>query len=57
MAILIVIPSRKIIEEIIPRFAVDGIVVQEFLTHPAPDDTEVGAEVHDKYGYTWYLST
>jgi len=57
MAILIVIPSRKTIEEIIPKLAAGGTVVQGFMPHPPPDDNDGGAEVLDRYGYTWYLST
>ena len=49
--------SRKVIEEVSEKLAEGGTLVQEFLPHPVPHDNDGGAEVLDKFGYTWYLST
>lgn len=57
MAICFVLPSREVIEEISGKLAVGGRLVQEFLPHPPPHQKDGGAEVLDRYGYTWYLST
>ena len=57
MAICFVLPSRKVIEEVSEKLAEGGTLVQEFLPHPVPHDNDGGAEVLDKFGYTWYLST
>ncbi len=55
MEILVLLPSRERIEEIIPRLAKGGAVVSGFQPHPPPDDAGGGATVRDKYGYTWFL--
>ncbi|MGO1042869.1 hypothetical protein ACTPEO_09050 [Clostridioides difficile] len=57
MAICVVLPSREVIEEISVKLAEGGTLVQGFLPHPPPDQNDGGAEVLDRYGYTWYLST
>ncbi len=57
MAICVVLPSREVVEEISVKLAKGGTVVQGFLPHPPPHDNDGGAEVLDRYGYTWYLST
>lgn len=57
MAILLVIPSRERIIEIIPKLVANGVIVQGFMPHPPPHDHDGGAEVRDQFGYTWYLST
>lgn len=57
MAICVVLPNSKAIEEISIKLAEGGTLVQEFLPHPPPHQNDGGAEVLDKYGYTWYLST
>lgn len=57
MAICVVLPSREAIEEISEKLAEGGTLVQKFLPHPPPHQHDGGAEVLDKYGYTWYLST
>jgi PhnB protein len=57
MAICVVLPSREVIEEISARLAEGGTLVQEFLPHPPPHQNDGGAEVLDRYGYTWYFST
>lgn len=57
MAICAVLPSREAIEEISVKLAVGGRLVQGFLPHPPPHQNDGGAEVLDRYGYTWYLST
>lgn len=55
MSILVLFPSREKIEEIIPKLAEGGTLVHGFMPHPPPDDNGGGAEVLDKYGYTWFL--
>ena len=55
MPILVLLPSRERVEEIIPKLAEGGTLVRGFLPHPPPDDNGGGAEVLDKYGYTWFL--
>ena len=57
MAICVVLPAREVIEEIAAKLAEGGTLVQGFLPHPPPHQNDGGAEVLDKYGYTWYLST
>lgn len=57
MAICIVLPSQEVIEKISVRLAEGGTLVQGFLPHPAPHQNDGGAEVLDKFGFTWYLST
>ena len=57
MAICVVLPTREAIEEISAKLAEGGTLVQGFLPHPPPHQNDGGAEVLDKYGYTWYLST
>lgn len=57
MGILLTIPSRERIEEIVARLAVNGTLIQGFLPHPPPDDNAGGAAVLDQYGFTWHLST
>lgn len=57
IAICVVLPSREAIEEISEKLAVGGKLVQPFLPHPSPHQDDGGAEVLDRYGYTWYLST
>lgn len=57
MAICVVLPSREVIEEISVKLAIGGILVQRFIPHPPPHQNGGGAEVLDKFGYTWYLST
>lgn len=57
MAICVVLPSREVIEEISVKLAEGGTLVQRFLPHPPPHQNDGGAEVLDRYGYTWYLST
>lgn len=57
MAICVVLPSKEVIEEISVKLAEGGTLVQGFLPHPPPHQNNGGAEVLDKYGYTWYLST
>lgn len=57
MAICVVLPSREVIEEISVKLAEGGTLVQGFLPHPPPGQSDGGAEVLDRYGYTWYLST
>lgn len=57
MAICVVLPSQEVIEEISVKLAEGGMLVQRFLPHPPPHQNDGGAEVLDKFGYTWYLST
>ena len=57
MAICAVLPSREVIEEISIKLAEGGTLVQGFTPHPPPHQNTGGAEVLDRYGYTWYLST
>lgn len=57
IAICVVLPSREAIEEVSAKLAEGGTLVQGFLPHPPPHQNDGGAEVLDKYGYTWYLST
>lgn len=57
MAICVVLPSREAIEKISVKLAEGGILVQGFLPHPPPHQNDGGAEVLDKFGFTWYLST
>ena len=57
MAICVVLPSREAIEKISVELAEGGTLVQGFLQHPPPHQNDGGAEVLDKFGYTWYLST
>ena len=57
MAICVVLPSREVIEEISVKLADGGTLVQGFSPHPPPHENDGGAEVLDRYGYTWYLST
>lgn len=57
MAICVVIPSRKEIEDISVKLAEGGTLVQGFIPHPPPHQNDGGAEILDKFGYTWYLST
>ena len=55
MSILVIFPSREKVEEIAPKLAEGGTLVSGFTPHPPPDDNGGGAEVLDKYGYTWFL--
>ena len=55
VSILVLFPSRKEVEEIAPKFAEGGTLVQGFMPHTPPDDNGGGAVVLDKYGYTWFL--
>ena len=57
MAMCVVLPSRDAIEEISAKLSKGGTLVQGFLPHPPPHQNDGGAEVLDRYGYTWYLST
>lgn len=57
MAICVVLQSREVIEEISEKLAAGGTLMQKFLPHPPPHQNDGGAEVLDRYGYTWYLST
>lgn len=57
MAICVVLPSRQAIEEVSIKLADGGKLVQSFTPHPAPHENDGGAEVLDKFGFTWYLST
>lgn len=57
MSILVVIPTRERVEQIAQKLAEGGTLVQRFTPHPPPDDDCGGAEVLDRYGYTWFLST
>lgn len=57
MALCVVLPSREVIEEIAAKLAAGGTLVQGFLPHSPPHHQDGGAEVLDRYGYTWYLST
>lgn len=57
MAICVVLPSREVIEEISVKLAEGGTLVQSFTPHPVPHQEDGAAEVLDKFGYTWYLST
>lgn len=57
MAICVVLPSREVIEKISVKLAEGGTLVQGFLPHPPPHQNDGGAEVLDKFGFTWYLST
>lgn len=57
MAICVVLPSQEVIEEIAEKLAEEGMIVQKFTSHPPPHENEGAAEVLDRYGYTWYLST
>lgn len=57
MAICVVLPSRVVVEEIAAKLAEGGTLVQGFLPHPPPHQNDGGAEILDKFGYTWYLST
>lgn len=57
MAICMVLPSREVIETICENLAEGGTLIQGFLPHPAPHQNDGGAEVLDRFGYTWYLST
>jgi PhnB protein len=55
MEILVILPSRERVEEILPRLSEGGEVISAFQPHPPPDDAGGGAAVRDKYGYTWFL--
>ena len=55
MCILVIFPSRDKIDKIVPKLAEGGTLVHGFIPHPPPDDNGDGAEVLDKYGYTWFL--
>lgn len=57
MAICVVLPSRQAIEEVSIKLAEGGILVQSFTPHPVPHEKDGGAEVLDKFGFIWYLST
>lgn len=55
MSILVLFPSREKIDEIVLKLSDGGTLVHGFMPHPPPDDNGGGAEVLDKYGYTWFL--
>ena len=55
MEILVFLPSRERVEQILPKLAAGGAIISEFAPHPPPDDEGGGAAVLDKYGYTWFL--
>ena len=55
MSILVFLPTREKIEEVASKLADGGTLVSGFTPHPPPDDHGGGAEVLDKYGYTWFL--
>ena len=57
LAMCVVLPSREAIEEISVKLAEGGNLVQSFTSHPVPHQEDGGAEVLDKFGFTWYLST
>lgn len=55
MEILVFLPSRARVEEVAAKLSAGGTLVSGFKPHPPPDDNGGGAEVLDKYGYTWFL--
>lgn len=55
MSILVLFPTAEKINEIATKLAEGGTLVHGFMPHPPPDDNGGGAEVIDKYGYTWFL--
>lgn len=57
MAVCAVLPSKEAVEAVSVKLAQGGTLVQGFLPHPPPHDNGGGAEVLDRYGFTWYLST
>ncbi|MEG0394109.1 MAG: VOC family protein [Anaerorhabdus sp.] len=57
MAICVVLPTRQAIEEVSIKLAEGGKLVQNFTLHPVSHEKDGGAEVLDKFGFTWYLST
>jgi PhnB protein len=53
--ILVLLPSRERVEEIIAMLSEGGRLISGFKQFNPPDDNGGGAEVLDKYGYTWFL--
>jgi PhnB protein len=55
MSILVFLPRERI-DEIAVKLSEGGTLVSAFAPVPPPDDNAGGAEVLDRYGYTWFLS-
>ena len=53
--ILVHLPNRGKLENVLNKLSKGGTVISEFEPHPPPDDAGGGAIVLDKYGYTWIL--
>jgi PhnB protein len=49
--------KKPISREVSIKLADGGKLVQGFTPHPVPHEKDGGAEVLDKFGFTWYLST
>lgn len=56
MQILVLLPCRERIEELCAALSVGGALISGFNTY-TPDGEDGGAEVLDRYGYTWFLCT
>jgi len=55
--ILVMFKTREEVERVFSKLSVGGTNIEEFASHPPPDDAGGGAYLTDKYGYTWILST
>jgi len=53
--ILVFLPSRDKVEEVLAKLSEGGTVVSGFHPHPPPDDKGGCAVVADRYGYKWIL--
>ena len=55
LEILVHLPNREKVENVLAKLSEDGTVISGFEPHPPPDDAGGGAIVLDRYGYTWIL--
>lgn len=56
MSLCCVLPNKEVIESVCAKLSVGGTLVRPFELYAPPHDDEGGAEVIDRYGYTWYLN-
>ena len=54
--ILVHLPSREKVEDVLAKLSEGAVEVSGFEPHPPPDDAGGGAYVTDRYGYSWILS-
>ena len=53
--ILVHLPSREKLEDVVSKLSVGGAVTMDFTPNPPPDDSSGCAIVRDRFGYVWIL--